>query len=89
MLIRLGATPITSPADLLQALGFKTDEKSVRDYSLCTKEEKEIVALLASPLSREELLDGLPFSIGQANTLLSTMELKGLIKESAGEIHLI
>ena len=89
MLIRLGATPVTSSADLLQALGFKTDEKSVRDYSLCTKEEKEIVALLASPLSREELLDGLPFSIGQANTLLSTMELKGLIKESAGEIHLI
>lgn len=89
MLIRLGATPITSSADLLQALGLKTDETARRDYSLCTKEEKEVVALLASPLSREELLDGLPFSIGQANALLSTMELKGLIKESTGEIHLV
>ncbi len=26
---------------------------------------------------------------GQANALLSRMELKGLIKESAGEIHLL
>lgn len=88
MLIRLGATPITSPADLLQALGLKTNEQTARDYSLCTKEEQEIVTRLASPLSREELLEGLPFSTGQTNALLSAMELKGLIKESAGEIHL-
>ncbi len=88
MLIRLGATPITSPADLLQALGLKTNEQTARDYSLCTEEEQEIVTRLASPLSREELLEGLPFSTGQTNALLSAMELKGLIKESAGEIHL-
>lgn len=88
MLIRLGATPITSAKDLLDALGFKTEEGVERDYSSCTAEEKKIIELLKSPLSRDTLLDSLGLPISQANALLSLMELKGLIKESAGEIHL-
>lgn len=89
MLIKLGATPITSSIDLLEALGFKPNEKIARDYSDCTPEEKKVIALLAEPLSRDDLIDALGISTSQANALLSFMELKGLIKESIGEIHLI
>lgn|SRR3989338_4227031 len=89
MLIKLGATPITSPADLLEALGFKPTDKVVRDYSGCTPEEKKVIELLQNPLSRDDLLDALDIPINQANALLSFMELKGLIKESVGEIHLL
>jgi len=88
MLIRLGATPITSPNDLLEALGFNPKQKLACDYSDCTPEERKVIELLQTPLSRDNLLDMLDIPISQANALLSFMELKGLIKESAGEIHL-
>ncbi len=93
MLIKLGATPITSAADLLEALGFSAEGGSAfggkqRDYSDCTSEEKKVIELLQSPLSRDDLIDALDIPINQANALLSFMELKSLIKESAGEIHL-
>lgn len=89
MLIKLGATPITSPADLLEALGFKSNEKVACDYSDCTPEEKKVIELLAESLPRDDLIDALDIPINQANALLSLMELKGLIKESTGEIHLL
>ncbi|MSU56105.1 MAG: DNA-protecting protein DprA [Candidatus Taylorbacteria bacterium] len=88
MLIKLGATPITSPIDLLEALGFKPSEKVARDYSDCTPEERKVIELLQNPLSRDDLIDALGIPINQANALLSFMELKGLIKESIGEMHL-
>lgn len=89
MLIKLGATPITSPADILGALGFKAGDKVERDYSDCTPEERKVIELLQTPLPRDELIDSLDIPVSQANALLSLMELKGLIKESAGEIHLV
>ena len=89
MLLRLGATPITSSADLLDALGFESREHGVRNYSDCTDEERKVIELLAAPRSKDELLDALGFPVSQANALLSMMELKGLIKEVAGEIRLL
>lgn len=89
MLIKLGATPITSPADLLEALGFKAGDKVKRDYSDCTSEEKKVIALLQNAMSRDDLIDALDIPVNKANALLSFMELKGLIKESAGEIYLV
>ena len=88
MLIKLGATPITSPSDLLEAFGFKSIEKIERDYSDCTPEEKRVIELLQNPMSRDDLFDALDIPTNQANALLSLMEIKGLIKVSVGEIHL-
>jgi len=91
MLIRLGATPIASSADLREALGFNPEDdsqKPIADYSDCSPEEKKIIELLASPLSRDALLDSLDLPVSRANALLSMLELKGHIKESLGEIHL-
>lgn len=91
MLIRLGATPITSSNDLLDALGFSPAKRVTPDaarYDDCSDEEKKVIALLHSPLPRDVLLDSLGIPVSKANALLSLMELKGLIKESAGEIRL-
>ena len=91
MLLRLGATPITSSENLLEALGFESTKRSTLNanrYDDCTPEERKIIELLQSPRSRDDLIDALDIPIGQANGLLSMMELKGLIKESGGEIHL-
>lgn len=91
LLIRLGATPITSSSELLEALGFKlatNNSERTTGYTDCTEEEKKIIAILKSPMSRDEIVDQLDLPVGQVNTLLSILEIKGYIKESLGEIHL-
>ncbi len=92
MLLRLGATPITNALQLREALGFKEERDETVQSALrlaCSPEEKKVLALLGSPLPREELLEELGLPIGKANALLSTMELKGFIKEQMGEIRVV
>ncbi|NQV88669.1 MAG: DNA-protecting protein DprA [Parcubacteria group bacterium] len=91
MLLRLGATPITSSKDLLEALGFKTENNektSAEKYVDCSPEEMKIVELLLNPMSRDTLLSESGFDISQANAVLSMMEIKGLIVERMGEVRL-
>ena len=90
MLIRLGATPITSVAELIEALGLE-NSKSVqeKDYSELSPVELRAVKLLEQPLSRDDLIDALDLDIEEANALISILELKGMIKETLGEFRLI
>jgi len=90
-LIRLGATPITSPEDVLQALGFevaKNEEHQARLFADLSPEEKRVVDLLREPMPRDELIRAMKMSTPSANALLSVMEIKELIKEEMGEIRL-
>jgi len=93
LLLRLGATPITSSAELLEALGFKVEAKNSQaqlalTYTDCSADEKKILALLCEPLARDLLISKLKFPASRTNALLSVLEIKGLIKESMGELHL-
>jgi DNA processing protein len=93
LLIRLGATPITKPEELLLALGFESKDSAPRnlelEYSECSPEEKMVIEILREPMPKDDLLRALDMPIGQANAVLSVMELKGLISEKLGEVHLI
>jgi DNA processing protein len=91
MLLRLGATPITSSADIISALGLQPHENlfEKRDYSDCSSDEHEVISLLQEPLSRDEIIRRLGKPIFATQTILATMEIKGLISESMGEIYLI
>ena len=86
LLIRLGATPITTPEELLDALGFKKEEGQKREID-CSPQEKKILEILNVPLSRDELIRQSKMSVSEANVLLSIMEIKGLIEETMGEIR--
>ena len=92
MLIRLGATPITTPEELIEALGFKNKDSAPRnlelEYNECSPEEKAVITALRTPMPKDDLLRALAMPVAQANAVLSIMELKGLIKETLGEIHL-
>jgi len=91
MLIRLGATPVRSSEDILEALGFKIDETPQNlelKYSDCSPEELLVVKILDTPLEKDELIRALKMPVSKASTVLSIMEIKGLIKESLGEIRL-
>ncbi len=109
MLLRLGATPVRSGDDILEALGIgKLDlithpnpSLTTREgkpingpakYSDCSEHELLIIKILAEPLERDEILRRANLEhripVGEAQTLLSLLELKGLISESLGEIRL-
>ncbi len=88
MLIRLGATPITKSADILEALGFSpSGENPSFDFSTLSPDEQKVIALIQNPLPRDELIRALDLPISKANALLSSMELKNLIVERMGEVH--
>ncbi|MEI6843108.1 MAG: DNA-processing protein DprA [bacterium] len=90
MLLRLGATPITDSADIVAGLGLKPIENlfEKRDYSDCSNDELEIIDMLSEPLSRDEIIRRLEKPIFVTQTILATLEIKGLIGEHMGEIHL-
>ncbi|KKW27041.1 MAG: protecting protein DprA protein [Candidatus Kaiserbacteria bacterium GW2011_GWB1_52_6] len=85
--LRLGATAITSPEDILQVLGItKRDTTDVLRTDL-SDDEKRVLIAIAVPLSRDELISELDMEIQDANILLSTMEIKGLIVEELGVVR--
>jgi predicted Rossmann fold nucleotide-binding protein DprA/Smf involved in DNA uptake len=91
MLIRLGATPIRKSEDVLEALGFKIDEEPQNlelKYSDCSPEELLVVKILDTPKTKDDLIRELHMPTSKVCAIISIMEIKGLIKESMGEIHL-
>lgn len=85
--LKLGATPITSVEDLLQALDLAPREKRTILRADVSDEERKVLDIIASPLPRDELLDTLELPISDANILLSMMEIKGLIVEELGVVR--
>jgi DNA processing protein len=87
-LIREGATPITSPEDLLSALSFEPT-KTERDVRIdeCSPLEQKIWNIVASPTSRDDLIRTIGAATHEITMALSVMEIKGLIKEVYGEIR--
>ncbi len=93
-LISRGAIPITKSTDILEALGFDlAQEKANHQEKLFTDlspaETKIIDLLRIEPLSRDTLIHQTKMIISELNSLLMVMEIKGLIKESGGELHLV
>jgi len=90
-LIRQGATPVTCPEDVLEALGFekpKDKEKQAKLFADLSPEEKKVVDLLREPIPRDDLIRAMKMPIPNANAILSIMEIKELIKEEMGEMRL-
>ncbi|QQR76428.1 DNA-protecting protein DprA [Candidatus Nomurabacteria bacterium] len=87
-LIRLGATPITNSNELLEALGFSVEKKEDinRELEDCSQDEKIILEFLSEPKARDEVLRTIDKSVTEINSILSVLEIKGLIKEEFGEI---
>ncbi|MDD5050790.1 MAG: DNA-processing protein DprA [Candidatus Pacebacteria bacterium] len=89
MLLRLGATPITTCEELLWALGFEQDEETKTQtlFADASPEEQIILNFLTEPMTRDELIRTCGKNTSEMNVLLSGMEIKGMIKESLGEVR--
>lgn len=86
--LKLGATPVTSPEDILRALGIKEEDKSNAERKDLSKDEIRVLEIISNPCSRDELIQTLGLPISESNILLSTMEIKGLIVEELGVVRM-
>ncbi len=90
--LKLGATPVTSSEDILNVLGFDVSSETkqrINPDDLSAEEKQVYELLVVEPLERDILIRALDLDISKANILLGTMELKGLITESLGEVRLV
>ena len=102
MLLRLGASLVRNPEDIIETLGLNTlplspslnvregvgGEVFSKNYSDCSTEEKKIIELLEEPLEKNELIRISNLPASQIQSILTLLEIKGHIKETLGEIRL-
>lgn len=88
MLIQRGAGLITKSDDILDALGIDKEngKQQTIKFDLSEKEQK-VKDVLSEPLSREDLVIKINLPVSEVNVLLSSLELKGYIKEQMGVIE--
>ncbi|MCI0619724.1 DNA-processing protein DprA [Candidatus Wolfebacteria bacterium] len=89
--LRLGATPITSSVDILDALDVNqqpTTDNHQRLLKNLSPQEQKVMEFLREPLPRDELIQALGMPTSEANILLSALELKGVITERLGEVRI-
>ncbi len=78
-LFKTGAHPVTSATDILEVYGFETN-KPVKAENL-TGADKEIIALIRTePLDRDSLARSLKIPIYKLATLLTNLEIQGMIR---------
>lgn len=86
--LKLGATPVTEPADIVKALGLEVREApSSASRANLSIDECRVLEIIKTPCSRDELITQLKLPITEANILLSTMEIKGFLKEEMGIVR--
>ncbi len=86
-LLRHGATPITSAKDLLEEIGFIEQTFGTLDLALFTPEEQAVLILLDEPLAREDILASLDTPPAQTLSILTVLEIKGVVQERMGKIE--
>lgn len=87
-LLRLGATPITCSADILKELGLEAKDVPLSSL-LVNEQEGRILDALTEPKTKDTLINELGMNIAEANVVFSTLEIKGLIKETYGLVERI
>lgn len=85
MLIKLGATPVTSPEDILEALHIESVPKEALPLSGQTPLETAILELITSkPIDKDTLIRLLGTDASDTSVTLMHMEIEGSIVERGG-----
>ncbi len=89
ILIKLGATPVTSSEDILRVLSLPLYEETppLFDIEELTPDEKNIFEALKESLTRQELIERTDLPSHRVSVALSMLELRGAITESGGTIY--
>jgi DNA processing protein len=82
--LKLGATPVTSAFDILEALGIDVHTESApKTLPLLSPQEAKVITLLHKPTDRDTLIRKLELPISEAGVLLMQMEMLGLISANS------
>jgi len=85
--LKLGATPVTSPEDIIDVLGLTPTETKPLFTKNISVEESSVLSLLTEPKDPDTLIRLLPYPPSESLTLLMKMELSGLIHEQNGMFY--
>lgn len=85
--LKLGATPVTSPEDIIDVFGLTKDETPQLFQNNLTEEEQAVITILNEPKDHDTIIRLLPYPPQESLTLLMKMELAGHIKESNGMFY--
>ena len=83
-LIQQGAMLVQNASDILRAYGIEEAAPILSEDSL-SPEEKKILSLLAEPLDINSLIRQSPYSPAQTQTVVSMLEIRGIIKKVGTE----
>lgn len=86
-LIQEGANLVIEPEDILKHFDFKIPQK-IKTLSLSTKEKAIVSALKNSGLTVQEIFQATNLPINEILSLLSHLEIKGIIFEENGKFYL-
>lgn len=89
LFIRLGATLVTEPVHLLEALRLPAREAATRGEAPSDLEDAELAVwqMLEEPKTRDEILRSGAALTGETLTALVALELRGLVREEFGAWH--
>ena len=87
--MKIGATPITTPEDIIRALGMETHDKeeTLFENIEMTDDEKILLSLLDEPLEKDDLIEASGLAVHKVSIALSKLEMKGFVKESMGKVY--
>ena len=89
LLIRDGAVPLIIIDDLIRDVGAMPDKSNEPVKDLDSDEQKIFeVVMEMSGATMEEIIRNTGFSPGLANSLVTVMEIKGIVESYAGRIYL-
>lgn len=83
--LKLGATPVTTPEDILDVLGIKVNSGTLpTKVAKLSPEEAHVIEILLEPTERDTLIRKLAMPISAASIVLMQMEIAGHIVEENG-----
>jgi DNA processing protein len=91
-LIEKGAKLVVTPEDVIRKLGIKNYElrKNEKKFESLDANEKKIIELIENEsMQFDEIVRKLNLESSKLATILSLMEIKGLIKNSGGSYSII
>lgn len=89
-LIKMGAIPIMSADDILDAFDIPREGDNLKlNLSNLSSLEQKILEVLTEPITKDDLIRKLNLPATEINSALTIMQIKGIIKQSCGEIFKI
>ncbi|MCX6731791.1 MAG: DNA-processing protein DprA [Candidatus Parcubacteria bacterium] len=84
-LIKMGAIPVVSADDVLEAYGIEVESKNLQfNFSLL---EEKVLSALNEPMQKDDLIRKLGMPASEVNSIITMLQINGVLKESGGEIY--